>query len=96
MKLIIYKKPVISAILFNLFTLCIVIYMYIYNYTPFVFFVMTFNGILNGKILINGENMNNKKRIVIIGSLLVMVLFSYFYVYNNIIDKYSKLLFIQL
>ena len=75
--------------LFNLFTLFLNIYIFKFNYTYLNIYIMILVGMLNGKVLMNGENMNNKKRMLIIGSLLVMILLSVLYVYTAVIDKYS-------
>jgi hypothetical protein len=89
MKTIIYKNPIISAMMLNLFTLFLGIYIYINNSSYFIFPVMMFTGLLNGKILNHGTDMNNKKKILIIGSLIVMSGTFVFYIYNTLINKYS-------
>lgn len=90
MKSIIYKNPVISAILLNLFFLflCLYIYTYIHSFFGFILTIMPLNVFLNGKIIVNGTDMNNKKKIIIIVSLLVMIGIILFSIYNMIINKF--------
>ena len=73
MKTIIYKKPLISAMVLNLVTLFLGIYIYINNSSYFIFPVMMFTGLLNGKILNDATVMS--------GTFV-------FYIYNTLINKY--------
>lgn len=90
MKSIIYNNPVISAILLNLFSLflCLYTYIYIHSFFGFILTIMPLTGFLNGKIIVNGTDMNNKKKILIIVSLLVMICIILFSIYNMIINKF--------
>lgn len=86
MKSIIYKNPVISAILLNFFTMflsIIIIKKGLISY--FIIMIMIFNGILNGKILNNGTDMNNNKKIFIIISVVIMICVLVSYVFNRIL-----------
>ncbi|MBB6624150.1 hypothetical protein H7E67_11985 [Clostridium gasigenes] len=86
MKSIIYNNPVISAILLNLFSLFLCLY--IYSFFGFILTIMPLTGFLNGKIIVNGTDMNNKKKILIIVSLLMMIGIILFSIYNMIINKF--------
>ncbi|MBU3137611.1 hypothetical protein KPL39_15205 [Clostridium gasigenes] len=88
MKSIIYKNPVISAILLNLFSLFLCLYIYIHSFFGFILTIMPLNGFLNGKIIVNGTDMNNKKKILIIVSLLIMIGIILFSIYNMILNKF--------
>lgn len=88
MKSIIYKNPVISAILFNLFTLLLSIYMYKHDFTTFIIMIMILNGILGGKIMKSTTNISNKKKVFIIVSCLVMTGVFMFCIYNMTLNKF--------
>ena len=61
MKLIIYKKPVISGIILNLAAMFLSVYAIKYR-IPYLIIAMIPVGILNRKIIDNGTDINNKKK----------------------------------
>lgn len=85
MKSIIYKNPVISAILINFFTMFLNIIIIKKGLISYVMMIMIFNGILNGKILNNGTDMNNNKKILIIVSVVIMICVLVSYVFHRIL-----------
>ncbi len=82
MKSIIYKNPVISAILLNISAMFLSISAIKYNITPLIMMIILV-GILNRKIIDNGTHMNNKKKILILVSFGVMI--GVFLIYNRYI-----------
>ncbi|WP_291651687.1 hypothetical protein [Clostridium sp.] len=80
MKLI-YKYPLICSIIINILLLGIISYLCKYNYLFGI--AIPFTGVLNRKILINGVEMNNKKKVVIIAEYTVSLIV--FITYNTII-----------
>lgn len=82
----IYRHPIISIMLINLFTLSLIIYLY--NYNSLVLITLPLIGTLNGKVLKNGVGINNKKRVFILISILVISVVFLFCIYNILINKY--------
>lgn len=84
MKSIIYKNPVISGILLNISAIFLSIYAIKYNITPLIILIIPV-GIFNRKIIDNGADMNNKKKILILVSFGVMI--GVFLLYNRYISN---------
>ncbi len=72
MKSIIYKNPVITGILLNLSTIFLSIYAIKYSIQPLML-IPILVGILNRKIIDNGTDMNNKKKVLILLSFGIMI-----------------------
>jgi len=84
MKSIFYENPVISGILINLSAMFLSIYAIKYSVTPFTI-MLVLVGSLNRKIIDDGTDMNNKKKILIVVSfvgMLGIILFYNKYFYN--------------
>lgn len=73
MKSIIYKNPVVSAVIINIIALSIFIYSISKREYGYVMFVMMI-GVVNRRIIDNGENLNKQKKTVIFISLFLMVI----------------------
>lgn len=85
----IYKYPIISIILINLFTLSLTAYLYNYNYcNSFVFIFLPLIGIFNYKILKDGVGINNKKMVFIIISIIVISAAFLLCIYNILLNRY--------
>lgn len=69
---IIYENPVISALVINLVSLLISIYAIKNNHMEIAMF-LTMIGIVNGKILQHGTNLNKLKKAVIFLSVFTML-----------------------
>ena len=89
---IIYKNPVISAIIINIISLIMCIYLIIVRKTEFMIFLVLVGGI-NRRIIDNGNDIDKKKKIIIYISFFLMIgigLFFSFYMnkvrYNQIIN----------
>jgi len=83
---LIYKYPLISSIVINILLLSLIVYLFQYNYL--VGILIPFTGVLNRKILINGVDMNNKKRVVMLSlytvSLIIFITYITVILLNNI------------
>lgn len=83
---LIYKYPLICSMFINVLLLSLIVYLFQYNYL--VGILIPFTGFLNSKILINGVNINNKKKVVIISlyavSLIVFITYITIILLNNI------------
>jgi hypothetical protein len=73
MKSLIYKNPLLSAIIINSITLFICIYS-IFKTSIFFMPIMVFVGIINRKIIDNGKGLNRKKKILIHTSFFLMLI----------------------
>lgn len=73
MKSIIYRNPVISAIIINIVTLILFIYSIREGEYGLVIGLM-FVGVANRRIIDNGEKVNKKKRAIIFISFFLMVI----------------------
>lgn len=79
MKSIIYKNPVISGILLNISAMFLGIYAIKYDITSLIMMMVPV-GILNRKIIDNGTDMSNSKKMYILISFGVMI--GVFLIYN--------------
>lgn len=89
---IIYKNPVISAIIINIISLITCIYSIIVGEPVFIM-LLVLVGVLNRRIIDNGKTINKKKKIIICISFFLMIiiglLFSFYMKevrYNQIIN----------
>jgi hypothetical protein len=89
---IIYKNPVISAIIINIISLIMCIYS-IMGRKPVFMMLLVLVGVVNRRIIDNGKNIDKKKKIIIYISFFLMIaigLFFSFYMnkvrYNQIIN----------
>ncbi|MDU5108645.1 hypothetical protein [Clostridium sp.] len=73
MKSIIYKNPVISAIIINIVTLVILIYS-INSGGIWGAIIPVFTGIGNRRIIDNGQNVDKQKKKIILFSFILMLL----------------------
>lgn len=87
MKLVIYKYPVISAIIINISAFYIATYLY-KNTLQFIIMFLLLVGFSNRNIIDNGSGMNTLKKVIIIGSLMLMIIIFLFSVYNTLISTY--------
>ncbi|WP_291648329.1 hypothetical protein [Clostridium sp.] len=83
MKKILYKNPVMAAIIINLFTLFLLIYS-INERISFLFMIPFFTGVLNRNIMDNGEYITNKNKIIIVSSFLLILAIYLIYGFNII------------
>ena len=88
MKSIIYKNPVISAIILNLVAMFLSVYAITYR-IPYLIIAIIPVGILNRKIIDNGKDMNNKKKALILVSFTIMIVVFFFYnlYFHNMISE---------
>ncbi|MCR1949821.1 hypothetical protein NSA50_01955 [Clostridium sp. DSM 100503] len=63
MNKILYKNPVMSAIVINLFTLLLLIYSINKRSLVFIYIMPFFTGVINRKIMDNGEDITTKKKL---------------------------------
>lgn len=89
---IVYKNPVISAIIINIISLIMCIYSIMLRKTEFMIFLVLVGGI-NRRIIDKGNDIDKKKKIIIYISFFLMIgigLFFSFYTnrvrYNQIIN----------
>jgi hypothetical protein len=73
MKSLVYKNPLISAIIINIIALIIGIYS-ILNRVIWVIPLLTFIGIANRKIIDNGKEVTKKKEVLISISFFLMII----------------------
>jgi hypothetical protein len=73
MKSVIYKNPVISAFIINIITLVMLVYS-IRNreYGPVGFLILI--GVVNRRIIDNGDNVNKKQRNIIFTSFFILII----------------------
>lgn len=83
---LIYKYPLICSIGSNILLLSLIAYLFQYNYLVGIFIPVT--GVLNSKILKNGVNIDNKKKMVVISlyaiSLIVFITYITIILLNDI------------
>lgn len=93
MKSIIYKNPVISAIIINLAAMFLSVYAITYRISYLIIAIIPV-GILNRKIIDNGIDMNNKKKALILVSftIMIVVFFLYNLYFHNMISEQLELL----
>ncbi|MDI9215827.1 MULTISPECIES: hypothetical protein [Clostridium] len=89
MNKILYKNPVMSAIVINLFTLLLLIYSINKRLLVFIYIMPFFTGVINRKIMDNGEDITTKKKVIIIFSFLLILTIYLFYSYNVTRLRYS-------
>ena len=92
MKAVIYKNLVISAVIINILSLIMCIYSTIERKTIFMM-LLVFIGVVNRRIIDNGNNLNKKKKIIIYISFFLMITIGFIYSsymykvrYNQIIN----------
>ncbi|WP_160678226.1 hypothetical protein [Clostridium sp. C8-1-8] len=73
MKSLIYRNPLISAIIINTIALILSIYLIINNAIYFIP-LLTFIGIANRKIIDNGQGVTKKKEVFILISFFLMII----------------------
>ncbi|GAB6168698.1 hypothetical protein JCM1393_11580 [Clostridium carnis] len=87
---LIYKKPVLSAICIDLFSLSLLILTIKYNLKALFVVILIILTVINGKILMNGIDMKKINKIVIIVSMsitiIVMIFYNYYTVLNRVIN----------
>ncbi|WP_195266849.1 hypothetical protein [Clostridium sp. 1001275B_160808_H3] len=64
MNKILYKNPVMSAIVINLFTLLLLIYSINKRKLVFIYIMPFITGVINRKIMDNGEDITTKKKVI--------------------------------
>lgn len=72
-KSLMYRNPVISALIINTITLILAIYLVFYNEYWLIAW-LPFAGILNRKIIDKGENINKQKKNFILISFVFMII----------------------
>jgi len=80
LKSIIYKNPVKSGIILNLFSMCLSIYAIKYSVSLLSIAIVSV-GILNRKIIDNGVCLDKKKKMIIMVSFIIMI--SVFFIYSQ-------------
>lgn len=79
MKVIIYKNPIISAVVVNILSLIMYIYLIKEGNIVFIMFLVL-TGVVNRQIIDNGKNLNKKKRTIIYISFFLMIAIGLTYV----------------
>lgn len=72
MKVIIYKNPVISAVVVNILSLIMYIYLIKEGNIVFIMFLVL-TGVVNRQIIDNGKNLNKKKKTIIYISFFLIL-----------------------
>ncbi len=78
MKAIIYKNPVISAVVVNILSLITYIYLIKERNVGFIMFLVLI-GVVNRQIIDNGKNLNKKKKTIIYSSFFLMLAIGFAY-----------------
>ncbi|MCM0648893.1 hypothetical protein NBE98_10960 [Clostridium swellfunianum] len=88
MKSLIYRNPVISAIIINITSLILFIYSISKGEYGYVAFLML-TGVINRRIIDNGEKLNKQKKTIIITScvLMVIIFIAYSVYRHNVINE---------
>lgn len=91
MNSVIYKNPVISAIIINILSLIIYIYLTSRIESLFGIFLI-FVGAFNRQVIDNGNNLDKKKKIIIYISFLLMITISLTYAFYMYKVRYNQII----